>query len=121
MPWHWSIESANFGKTISGKETNPGNAIQTDQKLCRLDGPIAPRRSSVLRLSVGRGHHSSSATDEIPPIILAVNKTDLQERIVLMIAQIKENYGQHFAAMSFVSALAAILTDKLFRDAATVG
>jgi small GTP-binding protein len=63
----------------------------------------------------------SSASDEVPPAVLAVNKVDLRENAVLSDDEIAQRYRSKFADIFFVSAVTNEGIDNLFMYAATVG
>jgi small GTP-binding protein len=63
----------------------------------------------------------SSATEEIPPVVLAVNKTDLRESAHISEDEITAKYAPQYAAHFFVSALTGEGIDNLFMHAAQLG
>jgi small GTP-binding protein len=63
----------------------------------------------------------SSATDELPPIVLAVNKMDLRESARLTEEKIESTYVSKFDGHFFVSALTGEGIDNLFQFAAQLG
>jgi small GTP-binding protein len=62
-----------------------------------------------------------SATDEVPPIVLAVNKCDLRESARMTDEKIETTYATKFAGHFFVSALTGEGIDNLFMFAAQLG
>jgi small GTP-binding protein len=63
----------------------------------------------------------SSATEEVPPVVLAINKCDLRENARLTDEKIETTYASKFAGHFFVSALSGEGIDNLFMFAAQVG
>jgi small GTP-binding protein len=61
----------------------------------------------------------TSATNEVPPIVLALNKVDLREKPVLSEEQIDERYRPKFSGLFFCSAFTNEEIDNLFMFAAT--
>jgi small GTP-binding protein len=95
--------------------------------------PLYARSSSVAILTTSLSEPTSfdnierwisllqSATDEIPPVILAVNKIDLIDSAFKSIEEIQQEYGKRFAAVFFVSAVTNEEVDNLFMFAALAG
>jgi predicted GTPase len=63
----------------------------------------------------------SSATDDLPPVVLAVNKMDLRETARITEEKVKSTYVEKFAGHFFVSALTGEEIDNLFMFAAQCG
>jgi small GTP-binding protein len=63
----------------------------------------------------------SSATDELPPVVLAVNKMDLRDEGQISSEEIASEYGRKCAEIFFVSASTGEGIDNLFAFAAQVG
>jgi small GTP-binding protein len=62
-----------------------------------------------------------SASDELPPVVLAVNKIDLRDSAVRSADDIEQEYRGKFAAVFFVSAATDEEVDNLFMFAALAG
>jgi Rab family protein len=60
----------------------------------------------------------ASATNEVPPIVLAVNKVDLRQKAALSEEQIDERYRSKFSGLFFCSAFTNEGIDNLFMSAA---
>jgi small GTP-binding protein len=63
----------------------------------------------------------SSATDELPPIVLAANKIDLRESAQITDEEIEAEYRSKFAGLFFVSAVTDEGINNLFAFAAQLG
>jgi predicted GTPase len=63
----------------------------------------------------------SSANEELPPIVLAVNKIDLMEKAELPVEQIEHEYFGRFTGFFLVSAVTGEQVNNLFMFAAQVG
>lgn len=71
---------------------------------------------SIANLEVWRDR--LKATGENPPIVVAINKMDMQEGAPMTIDQIRETYGEKFPNMFFVSARTGDSVNELFVSAA---
>jgi small GTP-binding protein len=56
----------------------------------------------------------TSSCEQTPPMILAVNKTDLKEKAKMSPDEIQEKFGARFLGLFFVSALTGENVDPLF-------
>jgi small GTP-binding protein len=63
----------------------------------------------------------SYANNELPPVVLAVNKIDLRESASLRVEQIQQDYSNKFSGLFFVSAATNEEVDNLFMFAAQAG
>ncbi|OHT14856.1 small GTP-binding protein [Tritrichomonas foetus] len=63
----------------------------------------------------------NSSTEEIPPVVLAVNKIDIQNENSPTEDKIVSEYGERFAGVFFVSAVTNEGVDNLFNFAAEQG
>jgi small GTP-binding protein len=62
-----------------------------------------------------------SANGEVPPLVLAVNKTDLRASATITDDEVEAEFGGQFAGVFFVSALTGEGIENLFLFAAQVG
>jgi small GTP-binding protein len=95
--------------------------------------PLYARSSSVAILTVSIIEPTSfdnmqrwlllleSASDELPPVVLAVNKIDLKDRAFKSVDEIQNEYQSKFAGIFFVSAATNEEVDNLFTFAAMAG
>ena len=63
----------------------------------------------------------NNSCDSLPPIILAINKIDITENIVLTHDEIEDKYHSRFDGIFYVSAITGEELDNLFMQAAVKG
>jgi small GTP-binding protein len=119
--------------TLEGQEVDLFLWDTAGQEQFQALTPLYARSSSVAILTTSVTEPTSfdnldrwisllqSATDELPPLVLAVNKVDLADSACKPLDEIQQAYEKKFAAIFFVSAVTNEGVDNLFMFAALAG
>jgi small GTP-binding protein len=119
--------------TLEGREVDLFLWDTAGQEQFQALTPLYARSASVAILTTSITEASSfanidrwidllqSATDELPPVVLAVNKIDLKDQAQKTVDDVQRDYQKKFAAIFFVSAATNEEVDNMFLFAALEG